>query len=135
MTHKRQTIRTQINTAIGVATAAGTSVFIARTNALKPGDLPAIVIEMTRSEIAERSVESGTVKTKQVAEIEIEAVASTINAADSLAEEIEAKLEVDRTLGANVEDVELVETRLAKSGEGAEEQFAAILEYKVTWHQ
>ena len=137
MAHPRQAIGEKVVSLLKVAaTAVGDNVFLNKAIALRPGQLPALIV-FTPSETSD-SEGTAPRELRRDLKLEVEAVvtvddeaASTLN---DLLEEAERVMHADPTLAGLAGDSELKGTDLAVGQEGNVLTLSGVLTYAVVYH-
>lgn len=134
--HARQHIRdTVAATVTGLATTAD-RVKVSRLYALQPPTLPELLI-YTTTEVVERVITIGQPRRiNRQLELIIEGRAQGAGMQDTLdtiAEEVEAAMSVDPSLGINAVDTQLQQTDYQLDGDGKTAQGSVMLRYRIDY--
>ena len=81
MTHKREEVRDYLVTLMAGSATAGSNVFAGRTNALQDSDLPAILVDVTATDLSEELRGATTLRKFEMA-ILLTAIGSSDDEAD-----------------------------------------------------
>lgn len=133
MTHKREVVRDYLVTLLGGSATAGSNVFAGRTNALQDSEVPAILVDVTATDLAEELRGATTLRKFEMG-ILITAIGSYDDEADDISEEIETLMDANPTMGGAVDDSRPGETVTMVGGEGNHDRASNQMEYTADFY-
>ena len=132
MAHVRQTIRSNITTALTGLTTTGSNVFQTRLFPIEESKVPALCI-YTKSEESEYSTVTRPRTQMRALEVMVEAyikgTANLDNTIDTIAVEVEEALATDATRGGNAKDTRITSVDIEFNGDA--EQSVAVARFTV----
>ena len=140
MAHVRQQIRDAIITQVTGLTTTGTNVFSHRVYPLQEGALPALMVSTLNESISASAMGTFGSSTSIIRNLSVtvegyvKATSAADDTLDTIAEEVEAALGDDETLGGLVEYIELSSTQLSFEGGDSDQPVGIVsLNYDVLY--
>ena len=136
MAHQRKRIRDQVETTLTGLVTTGSNVFVSRVYPFEAADLPGLIIYTPEEESEPASMGGDTERhLSLVVEGHVKATTGTIDdSADTIAEEVEAAIDADRTLNGTALFIYLESTEIEFNAESEKPVAVIKMTFNIEYH-